>query len=711
MRLRTILPLLLAIPASACAGSTPGPRGPGEQTDATETPEAPPPKVADAGGMKVSGNFLPPMPQAVTSFGAAMDAEHLYVMGGYFGEPHKYSREYQSDKVWRLDLDAGTWAEVGKLEQGSLQGVAAVYHDGRVCRFGGNRLLNEEGTEAAMVSVAEASCFDTKTRAWIELPPMPEGRSSHEVAMIGSTVHVAGGWRMGDEHGPSGAADAKWATTVLALDLGAANPEWEIIDAPSKRRAVGVAAAGGKLVVFGGLTPGRKMAKQTEVYDPATKAWSEGPEYPAPAFGADAVGMGDSIYASAADGVVYRWRTGESSWQRAATHSFPRFFHQLVPSPDGSSLVAIGGIGGMHNDGRTKHVEVIPLKTDAGRLSTVTIPYPGKAKNRQGVFLHGDHLFLFGGNNSLGQHDFKPENFLRQGWRFHIPSMSWKETAAYPANRQTMQTVEVGNVGISVGGFGHDGEHPVAWPQAFAFDFAKETWSPLSELPRGRTQFGLAHHDNALWVFGGLNYDPRRKGEKAFDHVTNTLMATLPPPAAKPEHGHGHHGHGAKPSKSKTTVEEATTPPTFADHEPAFLPGPRRAFAGAAHEGKYYIVGGMKEGFALVEDCIVYDFATKAYGPMPCPDHQRLSGQLIPLDGKLYLVGGAFKGADGMESDRSIEVFDPKTSTWSRLAVTIPHDTKHSRVMAYHHRLLVFSTHVETPEARVTVIDPVGATP
>lgn len=704
MRLKAIFPMLLAAPTLACGSNHPAPEGPvGPAAPTTTGAEAPPPKEAENGGMKVSGNFLPPMPQAVTSFGAAMDTEHLYVMGGYFGEPHKYSREYQSNKVWRLDLDTGTWAEIGQLEQGSLQGVAAVYHDGQVCRFGGNRLLNEEGTDAAMMSVAEASCLDTTTRTWTDLPPMPEGRSSHEVAMIDSTVYVAGGWRMGDEHGPSGAADARWATTVYALDLAADAPKWEVIDAPTKRRAVGVAAAGDKLVVFGGLTPGRKMAKQTEVYDPATKAWSQGPEYPAPAFGADAVGMGDAVYASAADGVVYRWRMGTSEWQRAATHSFPRFFHQLVPGADGSSLVAIGGIGGMHNDGRTKHVEVIPLSADAGRLSTVTIPYPGQAKNRQGVFLHGDHLFLFGGNDSLGQHDFEPENFLDQGWRFHVPSMTWQRTAAYPAHRQTMQTVVVGERGISVGGFGHDGEHPVAWPQTFAFDFEEETWSPLSELPRGRTQFGLAHHEDTLWVFGGLNYDPRRKGAKAFDHVTNTLMATIIAPAKTSNQG--------RASKGKSALAGADETPPFVDHEPAFLPGPRRAFAGAAYDGKYYVVGGMKEGFALVEDCLVYDFESKTFGPMACPDHPRLSGQLIPLDDKLYLVGGAFKGAGGMESDRTIEVFDPKTSTWSRLPVTIPHDTKHSRVMAYHHRLLVFSTHLETPEARITVIDPVGATP
>jgi len=702
MRLRTTL-FLVASQGLACAGSTPPPQPVTEPTKAP-TAESLPLEPAPDGGYAVTGNFLPPMPKAVTSFGAATDEGHLYVMGGYFGEPHRYSREYQSDKVWRLDLESGTWSEVARLEEGSLQGVAAVHHDGKICRFGGNRLLNEEGTEAQMISVAEASCLDAETRTWADLPSMPEGRSSHEVAMIGSTVYVAGGWRMGDEHGPSGAADAKWATTVYALDLDADAPTWQSIESPTKRRAVGVAAASGKLVVFGGLTPGRKMAKQTEVYDPATKSWSEGPEYPAPAFGADAVGVGDAVYASAADGVVFRWRVGDEAWKPAATLTFPRFFHQLVPSADGKALVAIGGIGGMHNDGRTKHVEVIPVKGDAPRVSTITMPYPGTAKNRQGIFLRDDHLFLFGGNNSLGQHDFAADNFLDEGWRFHIPSMSWKKTAPYPVERQTMQTVVVGDRGISVGGFGHDGEHPVAHPQAFTFDFESESWSPFTELPRGRTQFGLAHHGDALWIFGGLNYDPRRKGQKAFDHVTNTLMATIDTPS-KPSEGVA---SLPAPKKGKAGDEGRTA---FVDHEPAFLPGPRRAFAGAAHEGRYYVVGGMREGFALVDDCIVYDFTQKGYAPMPCPDHQRLSGQLIPLDGKLYLVGGAFKGADGMESDRTIEVFDPAANAWSRLDVTIPDDTKHARVMAYHHRLLVFSTHLETDEARVTVIDPKGPTP
>ena len=43
--------------------------------------------------------------------------------------------------------------------------------------------------------------------------------------------------------------------------------------------------------------------------------------------------------------------------------------------------------------------------------------------------------------DSLGQHDFDPENFVAEGWQLHLPSLSWREGPAYPARRQTMQTI------------------------------------------------------------------------------------------------------------------------------------------------------------------------------------------------------------------------------------------------------------------------------
>jgi len=658
-------PWILGLCLAACGGSS-VPVETGDPEPTAEATEAAP--VADSTPVEVSGAFEAPMPVAVTSFGAAAAGGAVYVLGGYHGEPHVYSREGQSRDLWRFRRGEG-WERVSRLAEGGLQGLALVAHGDRVCRLGGNRITNAAGEPAVMRSVDEAACFDPASGEWAALPSLPSGRSSHEAAVIGDTVYVAGGWRLAGDRD-----SATWQDDVVALDLSAEAPEWRAIAQPFHRRAVGVAAAAGKLIVVGGLDDERDISRRVDVFDPEAGAWSQGPDFPADAFGVAVEGAGDTVYASARDGMLYRWTVGEPAWQPVRSLAFGRFFHQLVATDAG--LLAIGGIGGMHTNGRTRHVERIALDGDNDdAVSTFVVASPSAAKNRQGMFVHEGALYFFGGNNSLGQHDFEPDNFLAEGWRFHLASMTWEQVADFPANRQTMQTVSTDTQGIAVGGFGHDGTNAVTHPDAFTYDFESGEWSPRAGLPRGRTQFGLVAHDDALWIFGGLNYDPSREGEAAFDHVTNVLRAPIGEPDT-----------------------------AFAEVDGVELPGPRRAFAGAAHDGRYYLVGGMRAGFDLVDDCAAFDFAEQTFAPIACPSHTRLSGMLIPIGDRLYLVGGSRRGDDGMESDRQIEVYDPATDQWSVALDELPFETRHMRAFAHGDRLLLVSTHHERAQLRVSFV-------
>ncbi|MGE0786249.1 MAG: Kelch repeat-containing protein [Sandaracinaceae bacterium] len=618
-------------------------------------------------GIRVEEGLLPPMPVAVTSFGSAVHDGYVYVLGGYHGEPHHYTREGQSRSLTRISVDgASGWERVSMMEAG-LQGLALVSVGGDLCRIGGSRVFNAEGEETDMRSVDETACYSVAEGAWRTMPPLPEARSSHEAWVIGDTVYVAGGWRVG----PEGPAAAEWSDEVFALDH--ASGTWRRIEAPFRRRAVGVAAAGGQLVVLGGLTPESETSRRVDVFDPAHGTWSRGPDFPTDAFGVAAATVGDAVVASARDGVVYRWAVGQDAWTPVASLAFPRFFHRLMTTDGG--LIALGGIGGMNTDGRTRHVERVRLEERAP-LVRFSLPYPGAAKNRQGVFVHGDFVYLFGGNTSLEQHDFEPENFVAEGWRLHLPSMTWERVADYPARRQTMQTVSLEAQGIAVGGFGHDGTAAITHPQAFAFDFEHESWSERGGLPMGRTQFGLVENDGRLFVFGGLNYDPSREGEAAFDHVTTTL-ATAP---------------GAL---------EGAFEPIDAD-----LPAPRRAFAGARMGEHYYIVGGMRAGFDLVDDCVRYAFATQTYEPIACPSRTRLSGALVNMGERLLLVAGSVVEDGSMSADRSIEAYDPASNTWSVLVDELPFDTRHVNVARYRDRLLLLSTHRTDGRAEVALVDP-----
>ncbi|MEM6955864.1 MAG: hypothetical protein AAF645_09245, partial [Myxococcota bacterium] len=511
--------------------------------------------VSEDVSAEFSGAFVGAMPVAVTSFGAAVLGEEIYLLGGYGGEPHRYNRTGQSNRLWRYSMTSREWEVAAELPHG-IQGSPLLAIGESVCAFGGLRIDNAPGEDVSLHSSAEAACYTPATGAWRMLPPLPEGRSSADAALIGSTVCVVGGWKLSGQ--PS---DGEWSDGTICLDTQAESPTWQAHETPFQRRALAAAPVEGGFVAIGGMGADGQVSQRTDVFDLESGSWRSGPDFPEPGFGASAASLGGSVYASGMSGTVYQ--LNDEAWQPVGSLAFQRFFHRLIAS--NSAVYALGGVGGMHTHGRVRVVEsFVPTES---RLSVYSRAFPGAARNRQGMFVDGEFLYLFGGNNSLEQHDFEPENFVSEGWRVHLPSMRIDEAVSFPAARQTMSVTSFGGRVMAVGGFGHDGEHAVSHGDVFSF--ADDTWSADGALPASRTQFGLAVHGDSAWIFGGLAYDPRREGEAAFDHVTSVLRRT---------------GEGEG----------------FEVVDGVELPGPRRAFAGAVHGDHYYLIGGMKGGFQLV---------------------------------------------------------------------------------------------------------------
>jgi N-acetylneuraminic acid mutarotase len=611
----------------------------------------------------------------LTSFGGAVVNGAFYLVGGYGGEPHRYTAEGQSSNIWKLPLSAPTtWSKVATLPYG-LQGLAVVGHGDEVCRFGGNRVETTRDEKTSMLSVSDAACWNTKTGAWRTLPNLPKGRSSIDAVMIGSTVYIAGGWQLGDGQKGGGEHSGTWQGDILQMDLASPSPRWISIEAPVQTRAASVAAIGGKLYLMGGLTSDKTPSRSVHVLDTATKTWSRGPDLPSDGFGMAAIADegSDRMIATTRDGSVLELRAG--GWKDLGKLTFPRFFHRLAWLGPGK-LLAIGGITGMQTHGRTKLLEVFSVERKSADIARVEFPFPGHAKNREAVFVHDDFLYVFGGNNSLEQHDFEPSNFVDEGYRLHLPSLTWTSVAPYPHKRQSMQVAWVGDKLLALGGFGHNGAAAVSFNEGYWFDPAKETWSPGQNLPAGRTQFGLTSHQDRVYVFGGLNYDPNRN-QDAFDHVTVNLVAAT-------SGGHGFSDLGVP------------------------LPGPRRAFGGVTLGDEYFVVGGMRENFKLVDECLRFSFKTKQYRSMPCPAKTRLSARLVALNDKIYAVGGNTRGASGgLEPDRSIEVFDPKTSQWSVLVSDVGFETHHANVAVYREQIVMASTQSKRGTMTLAFIRPV----
>lgn len=598
------------------------------------------------------------VPRGVTSFGAAIDNGWLYVLGGYFGEPHAYSTEGQSRAFLRVNLldprDVRLLADVDPV-----QGAQLVPWNGQLIRVGGMQARNTAGEPSDLHSLSDAALYRVESGEWVDLPPLPHGRSSHRVAVIEDTLHVLGGWTM---RGTS--KNSTWASTELVLNLSDTSTGWVERDVPFQCRAHAAAVNGNSLVVVGGLTPDRSITQDVWILDPKTGHWSKGPDFPDSGFGLSATSQGDVIAASGASGTVYSLARGATEWTPTGQLGHGRIFHEIVAEGQGS-MIAVGGIVGMGVRGRVRSIERLTNEGATEPIERFVIPAPCEARNRFGIIAKSRSVYLFGGNNSLGQHDFEPENFTGEAWRLDLGSLEWTKLEPTPTPRQSIQgsVTPNGKTGLAVGGFGHNGDDAVTQSTSWSYDFEFGDWSEGPSLLGSRSQFGLARRGESLWMFGGLDYDPSRPKGEEFDHRTDVAMWD---------------------GTSTSFTDSGVT-----------LPRPRRAFAGAALDGRYYLVGGMREGFALLDEVDVFDFESKAWSTVAAPARRRLGANLVPLDGKLYLAGGSspIDGAKGLESNVCIECYDPKTASWSTILDDVQTEMKHARTFAVDDRLCIFTMH------------------
>lgn len=622
------------------------------------------------------GQPVSTIPRSTTSFGSVTSDGWLYVLGGYSGRPHDYHREGQSADFYRVNLYDLSHIERLPHNQ-NMQSSPLETWNGKVIRTGGLVAENAPGEPEHLVSLKSVALFDPSTGAWSALPDMPSGRSSHDTAVIGSKLHVFGGWDLDAEND-----SRSWHTDLLTLDLEHPEQGWETSESPFQRRALATVTTGDQIVVIGGMTD-RGPTNSVDVYNPETGGWDKGPDFPSQAFGAAADSVNGRVVASAASGVVHSWAPGEEEWSSVGTLTFPRFFHQMAADQNGDVLV----IGGISRGMRPAHIERLAVSTAQPQEATVNhwmVPTPSAAKNRQGFFVRDGWVYMFGGNNSTGQHDFESENFLDECYRLNLATMTWRPCGDYPMARQSIQTLmsDDGTTGFALGGFGHSGEIAHTHIEGGTYDFKTNSWEMTGpHLPVSRSQFGLTEHDGKYWVFGGLDYDPRRDEGDQFRHLTEVLCADSAP-------------------GSDDFVDTGIK-----------LESPRRAFGGVKVGSKYYMLGGMKADFQLVDSCDAFDFENKTWSQIASPERTRLSPEAAVIGDKIYLAGGMSPDADGegIEPNRSLEVYDTTNDTWTTVIEELPFSLRHIRMMPFRSQLMIFSSH-ESPEnlAHVVLINPMN---
>lgn len=321
--------------------------------------------AGDAGGSGDS-NVAPSaqyadLPEGVTSFGAAILDDWLYIYGGHRGGEHDYSADEQSDQFRRLRLvDGAKWEDLPRGPK--LQGLALVAHGGKLYRVGGFTARNAADEEQDLHSSAGVAVFDPATGKWSAMPPLAEARSSHDAVVLDGKIYVVGGWRLAGRD-----AERKWHDTAWVLDLAAESPEWKQLPKPPfKRRALSLAAARGKVYAIGGLQPNGKVSMDVDVFDVKKSEWTKAPALPGEGmdgFGTSAFAVGGKVYVSNVAAKVYRLDEAAGEWTLAGRLREKRLFHRMVAAADGRLLI----VGGAEwRQGKATEVYTVPVAGAAG---------------------------------------------------------------------------------------------------------------------------------------------------------------------------------------------------------------------------------------------------------------------------------------------------------------------------------------------------------
>lgn len=300
------------------------------------------PKLSHAVVENTEASTIGELPEAITSFGATVAGSHLYAYGGHTGGAHSYSNEAQFNRLVRLDPNGSKqWETIA--EGPRVQGNALLNFNEDVILVGGFCAENKSGEKARLVSQSECIRFELQSKKWVELPSLPEPRSSMDATILGDDLYVVGGWTMSGD-----GSETKWLETAWRFPVGAKSGDqnWTPIAAPPfQRRAMAVTAHDGKIFVIGGMDSDGSPTTACNVYDPKHDQWSTIDSIagvPLNGFGAAAADIGGKLLVTTVDGSIQKWNEETMTWDIVGHVPTGRFFHRMLPlSTD--SFVLLGG--------------------------------------------------------------------------------------------------------------------------------------------------------------------------------------------------------------------------------------------------------------------------------------------------------------------------------------------------------------------------------
>jgi N-acetylneuraminic acid mutarotase len=267
--------------------------------------------ISHAAFARVAGDWRPEpeMATARAAHAVAATAEAIYVMGGTGAD---------GQPVTEIErFDGKRWANDTTLPGEGLNAPAAAAVGGRIYLIGGFGTTTNR-------PVSAVHGYDTKTRRWNEVAPLPAPRGGHAAAVVGGRIHVLGGGNAVSTLADHSVYDPGTNTWIERAKL------------PRSMGSVAAVVFEGKLWSIGGRS-GPSDFGDVFVYDAAADAWTPGVAIPARGTGG-AAAIGGSLYyfggesqaKSSVLGDVLRLDPRATAWIAAAPLPTPRNFARAV---------------------------------------------------------------------------------------------------------------------------------------------------------------------------------------------------------------------------------------------------------------------------------------------------------------------------------------------------------------------------------------------
>lgn len=175
-----------------------------------------------------------------------------------------------------FDPATGVWTAVSPMREKRFGPTAFMLNDGKVLVTGGQQprlVTNPDGsTNLRMFSLNSAEIYDPTTDTWTLTGPMTYGRASHLIfGLPDGRVLVTGG---------EGALGENWIRQVLSTTeiydpaTGAWTPAPDLIPGRTGSGASILGLADGRIMTIGGFGNGGVTLNDVQIYDPQQGTWS-----------------------------------------------------------------------------------------------------------------------------------------------------------------------------------------------------------------------------------------------------------------------------------------------------------------------------------------------------------------------------------------------------------------------------------------------------